>query len=185
MIKETISDMKEKMDKAITSLHRELGKVRTGRASTGLLEGIKVDYYGAITPLNQMATLSVPEARLITIQPWDVTAMGAIEKAFLKSDIGLNPNNDGKLIRLNIPPLTEERRAQMVKIAKKIAEDAKISTRNARREANELLKELEKEKEISEDELKRSQEKVQGVTDEYIKKIDAIIKSKEADIMEV
>ncbi len=185
MVEETISEMKVKMDKSIDSLHRELGKVRTGRASLSILDGIKVDYYGTITPLNQMATLSVPESRLITIQPWDASAIEVIEKAILTSDLGLNPSNDGKMIRLSIPPLTEERRREMAKLAKKFTEDARISVRNARRDGNELLRDLEKEKEISEDDLKRSQGEVQGITDEYIKKIDSIIKSKEMDIMEI
>ncbi len=144
-----------------------------------------VDYYGTMTPLSQMATLSVPESRLITVQPWDATALDAIERAILTSDVGLNPNNDGKLIRLSIPVLTEERRREMVKLAKKYAEDTRISVRNARRDTNDLLKTLEKEKEISEDELKRSHDEVQAVTDEYIKKVDSIIKSKEEDMMEI
>lgn len=185
MVEDIIGEMRKKMDRGIDALHRELGKVRTGRASTSILDSVKVDYYGTLTPINQMATLSVPESRLITVQPWDTSAIDLIEKAILSSDLGLTPNNDGKMIRINIPSLTEERRREMVRLAKKIAEDARISIRNARREANEFLKELEKEKEISEDDLKRSHDEVQGVTDEYIKKIDAIIKGKEADIMEV
>jgi len=132
-----------------------------------------------------MATLGVPESRMITIQPWEVSAIGAIEKAILKSDLGLTPNNDGKLIRLSIPMMTEERRREMVKLAKKLAEDSKVSVRNARRDANEMLKELEKEKEISEDDHKRAQDEVQKITDEYITKIDSIIRTKEADIMEI
>jgi len=185
MIKETIDDMKKAMNKSIDSLRRELAKVRTGRASVSLLDSIMVDYYGTMTPVNQMATVSAPESRLITIQPWDATAIEYIEKAILTSDLGLNPNNDGKLIRLSIPPLTEETRRDMVKLAKKYAEDSRISVRNARRDANELLKSLEKEKEISEDELKRAQDEVQKITDEYIKNVDSIIKNKETDIMEI
>ncbi|MDH3974819.1 MAG: ribosome recycling factor [Deltaproteobacteria bacterium] len=185
MIEDTIDDMKKAMNKAIDSLRRELAKVRTGRASTALLDSIVVDYYGTMTPVNQMATVSVPESRLVTIQPWDATAIEAIEKAILTSDLGLNPNNDGKLIRLSIPPLTEETRRDMVKLAKKFAEDSRISVRNARRDANDLLKSLEKEKEISEDELKRAQDEVQKITDEYIKNVDSIIKNKETDIMEI
>lgn len=185
MIKTAVDEMRQRMDKSIDAFHKDLGKVRTGRASTSLIEGLMVDYYGTLTPLSQMATLSVPESRLITVQPWDATALESIERAILTSDIGLNPNNDGKLIRLSIPVLTEERRREMVKLAKKCAEDARISVRNARRDTNELLKSLEKEKEISEDELKRSHDEVQVVTDEYIKKVDSIIKSKEEDIMEI
>lgn len=185
MISEILDDLKQRMDKAIESLRRDLGKVRTGRANTALLDGIVADYYGTMTPLTQMATLSVPESRLITIQPWDASAMEVIEKAILSSDLGLNPSNDGKIIRLAIPQLTEERRKDMVKLAKKYAEDAKISVRNSRRDANELLKDLEKEKEISEDDLKRSCDEVQGITDEYVKKVDSVIKHKEQDIMEI
>lgn len=185
MIKEIIDDTKNRMNKGIDSLYRELGKVRTGRASTSILDGLLVDYFGSMTPIIQMATLSVPESRLIMIQPWDATAIESIEKAILKSDLGLTPNNDGKVIRLSIPTLTEERRRDMVKLTRKMGEDARISVRNARRDANELLRDLEKEKEISEDALKRSQDEVQGVTDEHIKKIDSIIKAKEADVMEI
>jgi len=185
MVNDVKSEMKQKMEKGIESLRRELSKVRTGRASTGMLDGVSVDYFGTMTPLIQMATLGVPESRMITIQPWDVSAIGAIEKAILKSDLGLTPNNDGKLIRLSIPMMTEERRREMVKLAKKFAEDSKVSVRNARRDANEMLKELEKEKEISEDDHKRAQDEVQKITDEYITKIDSIIRTKEADIMEI
>ena len=185
MIDEILDDLKERMDKTVESLRKDLGKVRTGRANTALLDGIVADYYGTMTPLAQMATLSVPESRLITIQPWDASAMEVIEKAILQSDLGLNPSNDGKIIRLAIPQLTEERRKEMVKLAKKYAEDAKISIRNSRRDANELLKDLEKEKEISEDDLKRSHDEVQGITDEYVEKIDSVMKNKEQDIMEI
>jgi len=185
MIKEVVGDMKSRMEKAVEALRKDLGKVRTGRASTALIEGLIVDYYGTPTHLSQMATLSVPESRLITIQPWDASAMSSIEKAIQTSDLGINPSNDGKIIRLSIPQLTEERRREMVKLAKKYSEDAKISIRNCRRDANELLKELEKEKDISEDELKRSQDEVQKITDDYVKKIDSVIANKEKDIMEI
>lgn len=185
MIKDVIDDAKKRMTRAIDSLHRELGKVRTGRATTTILDGVLVDYYGAMTPINQMATLSVPESRLIMITPWDSSVIALIEKAILKSDLGLNPNSDGKVIRLAFPPLTEDRRREMVKLVRKMGEDAKIAIRNVRREANDLLRDLEKEKEISEDGLKRSQDEVQGITDEYIKKIDSIIKGKEVDVMEI
>ena len=185
MLNDVKDEMKQKMEKGIESLRRELSKVRTGRASTGMLDGISVDYFGTMTPIIQMATLSIPESRMITIQPWDASAISSIEKAILKSDLGLTPNNDGKLIRLSIPMLTEERRREMVKKAKKIAEDSKVSIRSSRRDANDMLKELEKEKEISEDDHKRAQDEVQKITDEYIAKIDSIIKTKEADIMEI
>ena len=166
MVNDVKNEMKQKMDKGIDSLRREFSKVRTGRASTGLLDGIAVDYFGTMTPLVQMATLSVPESRMITIQPWDISAMDLIEKAIQKSDLGLTPNNDGKIIRLSIPMMTEERRHEMVKLAKKIAEDSKVSIRSSRRDANDMLKEFEKEKEISEDEHKRANDEVQKITDE-------------------
>ena len=185
MVAETIAEMKEKMSKGIEALQRELGRVRTGRASVSLLDGVRVDYYGTVTPLNQMATLSTPEGRLITVQPWDASAIDSIERGIVSANLGLNPSNDGKIIRIAIPALTEERRKEMVKLAKKIAEDSRVSIRNARRDANEMLKELEKEKEISEDDLKRSHDEVQKITDEFIGRIDSIIKAKEADIMEV
>ena len=144
-------------------MKKELNRLRTGRASLLILEGVRVDYYGTLTPLNQMATLAVPESRLITIQPWDVSVIKDIEKALLKSDLGLTPANDGKLIRISIPPLTEERRKELVKVVHKMAEDYKVSVRNARRDANELLKSLKKDGDISEDEAFKSQEKVQKI----------------------
>ena len=185
MVDEIINDMKRDMVKSVESMRQSLMKVRTGRASIGILDGIMVDYYGTPTPLNQLATLAVPEPRLITIQPWDKGALVSIEKAILKSELGLTPNNDGKVIRVPIPPLNEERRRDLVKMVKKTAEDFRIEIRNHRRDANAMLKDLEKEKEINKDDLKSSQDKVQDLTDGYIKQIDDILAAKEKEIMEV
>jgi ribosome recycling factor len=181
---EIISDMQEKMEKTADALSQEYKKMRTGRASTSLIEGIKADCYGAQMRLNQLASLSIPESRLIIVQPWDQTIIGNIEKAILKSGLGLTPMNDGKVIRISIPPLTEERRKELAKMARKMAEDSKIIVRNHRREANELLKDLKNEGEISEDEMYSYQEKVQKKTDEYIAKIDTIRTEKETEILE-
>lgn len=180
-----IEQLKEEMEKAIHSLEKTLSKVRTGRASLALLDGIKVDYYGVPTPLNQAATLSVPESRLIVISPWDSSLIGAIEKAIQKSDLGLMPSSDGKVVRLSIPPLTEERRKELVKVVRKMAEECKIKQRNARRDANEQLKNLKKDNEISEDEMFLYQEKVQKLTDKSIEKTDATLTLKEKEIMEI
>lgn len=180
-----IEELKEEMEKTIQSLEKSLSKVRTGRASLALLDGIKVDYYGSSTPLNQVATLSVPESRLIVISPWDSTVIGAIEKAIHKSDLGLMPSNDGKVVRLAIPPLTEERRKDLVKVVRKTAEEYKVKQRNLRRDANEQYKNLKKANEISEDEMYSYQEKVQKLTDKYIEKTDAILARKEKEIMEI
>ena len=158
--------------------------MRTGRASLLILDGIKVDYYGTLTPLNQMATLAVPESRLITIQPWDVSVIKDIEKALLKSDLGLTPSSDGKIIRISIPQLTEERRKELVKVVHKVCEEHKVSVRNFRRDANDLMKGLKKEGEISEDEAFKAQDQVQKITDEYIKLIDECYKEKEKEILE-
>src|SRR3989338_5567706 len=178
-------EMKDKMDKAIDVFHRELAKLRTGRASLSIFEGVRVDYYGTPTPINQLATMSVPESRLITIQPWDANILSDIEKAIMNSDLGLTPTNDGKLIRISIPQLTEERRKDIVKVAKKVAEECKIAIRNNRRDANESIKKVEKDKAISQDDLKKAQTQIQEITDKYIAKIDDILKHKEKEIMEV
>jgi ribosome recycling factor len=175
----------EKMDSAIEVLKKEFASIRTGRASLSLLDGIKIDYYGTLTPLQQLASLSIPESRQIAIQPWEPKMISEIEKAIMKSDLGLTPINDGKMIRINIPTLTEERRKQLVKIIKKNAEDSKVAVRNIRRDINEEIKKLEKEKNISEDETKKSLDEVQKLTDSYIKKIDEILSHKEKEIMEV
>lgn len=184
MKEEILSELRQKMNKAVDSLKKDFLRIRTGRASTALLDGIKVDCYDTQMPIDQVATISVPESRLITIQPWDQTIMGSVEKSILKSELGLTPMNDGKIIRISIPPLTEERRKELAKLARKMAEENKISIRNFRREANEMLKELKAEKEISEDELFRSQDDVQKITDELIKKIDEITAQKEQEIIE-
>lgn len=178
-------ELKEEMDKTMSALEKSFSKVRTGRASLSLLDGIRVEYYGTLTPLNQVASLSVPESRLIVISPWDSSVLGAIEKAIMKSDLGLMPSNDGKLIRLAIPVLTEERRKDLVKVVRKQAEECKIKQRNARRDANEQLKLLKKDNEISEDELYGFQEEVQQMTDKYIAKTDMMLAAKEKEIMEI
>jgi len=181
---EILSECRQSMNKTIEALRKDLVRIRTGRASTALLDGVKVNCYDAQMPLDQVASLSVPESRLITIKPWDQSIIGEIEKSILKSELGLTPMNDGKIIRIPIPPLTENRRKELVKVAKKTAEEGKIAIRNHRRESNELLKELKNEKEISEDDFFRAQEEVQNITDEYIKKVDQITAEKEKEIME-
>ena len=173
------------MKKTVESTQREFSTIRTGRATLALLDGIMIDYYGTMTPIQQLASLSIPEAKQIAIQPWEQKIIPDIEKAIMKSDLGLTPANDGKLIRINIPALTEERRKQIVKIVKKRAEEAKIAVRNIRRDSNEDLKKLEKEKHISEDDVKRSHDDIQKLTDSYIAKIDEILRHKEQEIMEV
>ncbi len=184
MKEEILSELRQKMNKAVDALKKDFRKIRTGRASTALLDGIKVDCYDTQMPIDQVATISAPESRLLTIQPWDQTLMGNVEKSILKSELGLTPMNDGKIIRISIPPLTEERRKELAKLARKMAEDNKISIRNLRREANDMFKELKTEKEISEDELFRSQDDVQKITDEFIKKVDETTTQKEQEIIE-
>ena len=179
------TQLQKEMDQSVGALRKDLAKIRTGRASTALLEHIVVDYYGATTPLNQLATLSAPEPRLLVVQPYDRSAMGNIEKAILKSDLGLTPNNDGKIIRVPIPQLTEERRKELVKHVKKIGEEFRVSGRNHRRVAAEHLKEAEKKKEITADDSKHGHDRVQKITDDFIGRIDKIIKTKEEEIMEV
>ena len=175
----------ERMEKAIAALEREFSRLRTGRASASLVDGIKVDYYGTPTPIGQVASVAVPDSRCITIQPWDRNAFSLIEKAILKSDLGLNPVNDGKIIRINIPPLTEERRKDLGKMARKYAEEAKVAVRNVRRDANEQLKKLEKNKELSEDDLRKAQEDVQKLTDRFVAKTDEKAGAKEKEIMDI
>lgn len=185
MEKDSRKKATDKMDSALEALKKELGTIRTGRASLALLDGIKIDYYGTITPLQQLASLSVPESRQIAIQPWEQKIISDIEKAIMKSDLGLTPTNDGKIIRINIPTLTEERRKQLVKVVKKNAEDSRVAVRNIRRDINEEIKKLEKDKHISEDDTKKSLDEIQKLTDTYIKKIDEILQHKEKEIMEV
>lgn len=184
MIDDIYQDTRESMVKSIEALKKELKRVRTGRASLSILDGIKAEYYGTQTPLNQMATLAVPESRLITIQPWDVSAIKDIEKAILKSDLGLTPSSDGKILRISIPPLTEERRKDLVKVVHKMCEDHKVSVRNIRRDSNELLKSLKKDGDISEDEAFKAQDEVQKITDEHIQLIDECYTEKEKEILE-
>jgi len=184
MKEEILSECRQKMNKTIDSLQKDFTRIRTGRASTALLEGIRVNCYETQMPLDQVASLSVPESRLITVKPWDTSIMSDIEKAILKSELGLTPVNDGKIIRIPIPPLSEARRKELAKLAKKMAEEGKIAVRSHRREANELLKELKNEKEISEDDQFRAQDEVQKATDEFIKKVDELTAEKEKEILE-
>jgi ribosome recycling factor len=185
MVDEIHEQTKDAMAKSVESLQKDLRRIRTGRASLALLDGIMADYYGSPTPINQLATLSIPEARQIVIQPWDSSAVPVIEKAILKSELGLTPMNDGKLVRINLPPLTAERRKELVKIVRKMSEEYKVQVRNHRRDANEMFKDLKKEKEISEDDMHKATELVQKATDEYIAKIDVIVVEKEQEIMEI
>ncbi len=185
MDNDLLRDVKEKMDKAVQSFAKDLTKIRTGRAHISLLDGIKVQAYGSLTPLNQVASLNAPEPRLIAIQPWDKSLMGAIEKAILTSDLGLMPTNDGKLIRIPIPQLTEERRKDIVKNIRKHAEAARVVVRNLRREGNESLKELESEGLITEDDERRLHADVQKITDDHVARLDQILAEKEKEIMEV
>ncbi len=185
MVKELLEDAKRRMTKSVETFKNEVARVRTGRASVALLDGIKVDYYGTQMPLNQMATITVQDARLIVVQPWDVSAISAIEKAIQRAELGLNPVNDGKIIRISVPPLTEERRKELVKMVRKMAEEARVAVRNVRRDILNDLKDLKKEGEISEDDFYRAQEQLQKITDEYIGKIDDILAQKEKDIMTV
>ncbi|MDA2931977.1 ribosome recycling factor [Nitrospinae bacterium AH-259-F20] len=185
MPEEVFEDVSSRMGASIEHLSRQLGAIRTGRASLALLEPIQVDYYGTPTPLNQIATLAVPESRLITIQPWDPASIGDIEKAILRSDLGLTPVNDGKLIRVSIPPLTEERRLELVKVVKQKAEEKRIAIRNIRREGNERLKAKEKDKSVSEDDYHKGLARTQKITDENIKRVDEMAEQKEKEVMEV
>jgi ribosome recycling factor len=182
---EVLESTRQEMEKTVAALRKELSHVRTGRASTALLEGITVDYYGARTPLNQLATLSAPDASLLVVQPFDKSVIGAVEKAIKSSDLGLNPLNDGKLIRIPIPPLTEERRRELVKHVRKLAEDYRVSTRNHRRDSLEMLKDLEKEKEITEDDRRHCTEKIDALTKDYIERVEKVLKAKEDEIMAV
>ena len=184
-VKEVEANAKIRMEKALTDLQHELASIRTGRASLGILDHIRVDYYGTPTPLNQLANLHVPEPALITIQPWDVTQIGPIERAIRVSDLGLNPANDGKIIRLPIPPLTEERRKELVKRLHGVAEHHRVSLRNIRRDANEASKKLHKDRKITEDEDKRAHDEIQKLTDGYMEKIDQAARTKEKEILEI
>jgi len=185
MINEVLADGKKRMEGALTALENDFAKLRTGRAATSLVDNVPVDYYGTPTPINQLASVSIPDSRTISIQPWDKGAFGSVEKAIMNSDLGLNPVNDGKLIRISIPALTEERRKELVKVAKKYTEDARIAIRNVRRDLNDSLKKLEKDKDISEDESKKGQTDVQKLTDDYIKSCDDLLAGKEKEILEI
>lgn len=185
MPEELKSQTKKRMERSIEAFKTELSHIRTGRASLGILDAIRIDFYGTQTPLKQAATLATPEPQLITIQPWDVNMAPVIEKAIQKSDLGLTPNNDGRVIRIQIPPLTEERRKELGKVVKRLAEDSRVSIRQARRDANESLKSLEKNKSISEDDERKEHDIIQKITDDFIKKVDEIAKHKEQEILEV
>lgn len=185
MMNELKKHAREGMEKAVDALRRDLSRVRTGRASVSILDDLRIDYYGTPTPLNQVGTMAVPEPRLITIQPWEKKLIPDIERAILKSDLGLNPSSDGSVIRLAFPPLTEERRKEMVKQVKKMGEDGKIAVRNARRDANETLKKLLKDKDISEDDEKRGEKEIQELTDEFVARIDKVVADKEKELMEI
>ncbi len=185
MIDLIISEASEKMDKSLDALKKDLQKIRTGRASLSLLDDVRVDYYNTPTPLNQIASLSVPESRLITIQPWDASAIKEIEKAIMKSNLGLTPSSDGKIIRITIPPLTEDRRKDIVKQVNKVCEEYRIAVRNVRREANDSLKALKKDGDASEDDVAKALDRVQKLTDEHVGKIDDMFKDKEKEILEV
>ncbi len=185
MANDVVDQVNKKMEASVEALKRELVRIRTGRASLALLDGIKVDAYGSMLPVDQVGTMTIPESRLIVIQPWDPQMLPVIEKAILSSDLGLTPANDGKVIRLTIPQLTEERRKELVKQVKKIAEEFKVAVRNVRREANDSLKKMKKDKDISEDDMFRLQEEAQKATDAFISQIDEVAAGKEKEVMEV
>ncbi|MFP4442714.1 MAG: ribosome recycling factor [Spirochaetia bacterium] len=185
MMQDVKKSAESRMKKTVKALHEEFNTIRTGRASSALFDKIKVDYYGNPSPLNQVATISTPEARLVVIQPWDKSVINDIEKAIQKSELSVNPMNDGKVIRISIPPLTEERRKDYVKMAKNMAEQSRISIRNIRRDANDELKEAQKSGDISEDEAKRGEDEIQKITDTYIDEINSVLEEKEKEIMEV
>lgn len=185
MLQDVMNDLTESYEKTLRDLARDLSKIRTGRANTGMLDGITIEYYGSPTPISQVATMRVADARLITIQPWEAKLIPAIEKAIGSSDLGLNASNDGVTIRLPIPALTGERRQELVKICKRAGEDHKIAMRNHRRDANDMLKSLQKDAEITEDEMHKGFEKVNALTETYTKKVDGMLEAKEAEIMQV
>lgn len=185
MLKEMYKDTEDRMKKAVDVINRELATVRTGKASPKMLEGIKVEYYGTLMPLNQVASISTPDPKLLVVQPWEQTVVPEIIKAVQKADLGLNPIAEGNIVRLPIPPLTEERRQDMVKLVKKLGEEGKIAIRNIRRDANEKLKKAEKDSEITEDDLELGQKQIQDYTDSYIEKISNIVKAKEQEVMEI
>ncbi|RKX94191.1 MAG: ribosome recycling factor [Spirochaetes bacterium] len=184
-MKSVINNAETRMKKSVAALGSEFNSLRTGRASSALFDKIKVDYYGQSTPLSQVATISVPEARLVVIQPWDKGLLSEIERAVQKSELSVNPNNDGKVLRINIPPLTEERRKELVKVAKNTAEQSRVAVRNIRRDANDELKKMEKSSDITEDDAKRGEDEIQKLTDKYVKEINNLLEEKEKEIMEI
>jgi len=185
MLNDVFADARDRMAKALDNLETEYKRLRTGRASVSLVDGIRAEYYGTPTALNQLATITIPEPRTIMIQPWDTSVIGEIEKSILKSELGLTPMSDGKVIRINIPVLTADRRRELVKVVKKMSEESKVAVRNIRRDVNEMIKDLKKEKEISEDEQFKAQEETQRITDDFIKKIDVVYSAKEKEILEI
>jgi ribosome recycling factor len=185
MIEDTLTDAEDRMKKSVEALQRELAAIRTGHAHVGLIDHVRVEYYGTQTPLNQMATVAAPEPRLLTIQPWDRSALGAIEKAIQRSDLGLNPSNDGQIIRLAIPPLTEQRRKELIRVVHSRVEEGRVAVRNIRRDGLEKMRRLVHDKEVSEDDQKKGQDQLQKLTDKYIGVIDQRGKDKEAELMEV
>ena len=185
MLEDIYKDVRRRMEKAVENLREELAKIRTGKATTALLDGIKVEYYGSMVPLKQVANIGTPDIHLITIQPWEKNMLKEIEKAILKSELGLVPTNDGNIIRVPIPKLTEERRIELVKLVKKFGEDSKIAVRNVRRDGNDKVKKMEKNSEITEDEMRKALDKIQEITDEYVEKIDKVVKVKEQEIIEI
>jgi ribosome recycling factor len=185
MVSDVLKDLLANLDKGIDALKKDLGKVRTGRANVAILDGLRVDYYGTATPLNQVASVNAPDPRLITIKPWEKSLIPEIEKVIRSSQLGLNPSSDGEIVRLPMPPLTEERRKDLVKMVKKMAEESKVALRNARRDANEMLKEFLKDKDITEDEEKTGLKKVQEATDAAVTKVDELVAKKDKEIMEI
>ncbi|MGA7744405.1 MAG: ribosome recycling factor [Polyangia bacterium] len=185
MVSDVLKDLQANLDKGIDALKKDLGKVRTGRANVAILDGLRVDYYGTATPLNQVASVNAPDPRLITIKPWEKSLIPEIEKVIRSSQLGLNPSSDGEIVRLPMPPLTEERRKDLVKMVKKMAEESKVALRNARRDANEMLKEFLKDKDITEDEEKTGLKKVQEATDAAVTKVDELVAKKDKEIMEI
>lgn len=185
MIKEVMKDIEERMQKSVAALQKDLAGLRAGRATPALLDKIVVEYYGVATPLNQVASISVPDPRTLMIQPWDKSVIKEVDRAIQKSDLGLMPNSDGTVIRLNIPTLTQERRTELVKVCRKKAEEGRVAVRNLRREGNDMIRTLEKEKSITEDESKKAQEDMQKLTDRYIKEVEEVLQAKEAEVMEV
>lgn len=185
MIDTVHKDTKDRMLKTIDALKKEMQRVRTGRANASMLDSVKVDYYGTLTPLSQMASISIPESRMITVQPWDATAIKEIEKGILKANVGLTPSSDGKIIRISVPPLTEDRRKEIVKMVNKTCEEFKVAIRNIRRDSNEVVKGLKKDGEVSEDQQNKALDMIQTMTDEHIKMIDAVYKEKEKEILDI